>query len=93
MAHRTNIVFPVKYVGHRDFTVRKTLSVRETESVAKVANVLLNALGRALRVMTASYESVAKVANVLLNAPSPALRPIIAGRGSVKLCWRSLLVQ
>ena len=54
MAHWTSIVSPVKYVGHRDFTVRKTLTVREMESVVKLANVLLSAPGRALRVMTAS---------------------------------------
>ena len=40
--------------------------------------MLLNAPGRALRVMTASSGSVAKVANVLLNAPGRALRVMTA---------------
>ena len=78
VADRANFVPPVKYVGNLDFTVRKTLTAREMESVVKVANVLLNALGRALRLVTASQESVAKVANVLLNAPGRALRLVTA---------------
>ena len=76
MAHRTNIVFPVKYVGHRDFTVRKTLSVRETESVAKVANVLLNAPGPALRPIIAGRGSVANIASVVQAVPEIIARPI-----------------
>ena len=63
---------------HRDFTVGKTLTAREMESTVKVANVLLNALGRALRLVTASQESVVKVANVLLNALGRALRLVTA---------------
>ena len=78
VAHRTNIVSPGKYVRHRDFTVGKTLTAREMESTVKVANVLLNALGRALRLVPASQESVVKVANVLLNALGRALRLVTA---------------
>ena len=64
MADRTNIVSPVKYVGVLEFTVRKTLNARETESVVIELVYALLMDARAPRLMTASRGSVANLAPV-----------------------------
>ena len=65
VAHRTNIVSPGKYVGHLDFTVRKTLTAREMESAVKLVCVLLHVPGPALRPIIAGSGSVANIASVV----------------------------
>ena len=65
MADRTNIVSPGKYVGNLDFTVRKTLTVREMESAVKLVCVLLRAPGPALQPIIAGRASVANIASVV----------------------------
>ena len=82
VADRANIAPPVKNVGKLDLTVGKTLSAREMESVVKVANVLLNAPGRALRVMDANSGSVANIVSVVQAVPKIIARliTIVEGR-------------
>ena len=82
VADRANIAPPVKNVGKLDLTVGKTLSAREMESVVKVANVLLNAPGRALRVMDANSGSVANIVSVVQAVPEiiVCLITIVEGR-------------
>ena len=82
VADRANIAPPVKNVGKLDLTVGKTLSAREMESAVKVANVLLNAPGRALRVMDANSGSVANIVSVVQAVPEIIARliTIVEGR-------------